>query len=247
MPGITGIFSKDKPEKNIHDLNLMIGAMTHDPAYSVGTHAEEKLGLYVGWVCHKGSFSDCMPLMNGKKDLLLVFSGEDFAGDAVVHRLKARGHEADLTNARYLVNLYEEDPAEFFKRLNGWFSGILVDFRENKVFLFNDRYGMGRINYHEGEGDFIFASEAKALLRIRPRLRKVDPESLGQFLAWDCVLNDRTIFPGIFLLPGGSRWTFRQNNSLEKGRYFKPGHWENRPVLPADVFSECLAEKFIQI
>ena len=59
---------------------------------------------------------------------------------------------------------------EFLEKLNGWFSGVLLDLREQKFVLFNDRYGVNRIYYHEDSRGFYFSSEAKSLLKILPAL-----------------------------------------------------------------------------
>ena len=77
-----------------------------------------------------------------------------------------------------------------------------------KIILFTDRYGLGRIYYHEGPESFYFASEAKSLLKWLPELREFNVRSLGEFFSCDCPLENRTLFRGISLLPGGSRWTF---------------------------------------
>ena len=37
--------------------------------------------------------------------------------------------------------------------------------------LFNDRYGMHRLYYHQAKEAFYFAAEAKAILAVRPELR----------------------------------------------------------------------------
>ncbi len=42
--------------------------MVHEPFYVSGTYANEEVGLCVGWVSHGGSFSDCMPLWNERRD-----------------------------------------------------------------------------------------------------------------------------------------------------------------------------------
>ena len=79
-----------------------------------------------------------------------------------------RGHEFTPDDASYLVHLYEEMGYDFLERLNGAFSGVLLDLREQKFVLFNDRYGVNRIYYHEDKAGFYFSSEAKALLKILP-------------------------------------------------------------------------------
>src|SRR2546425_9777880 len=142
MPGIVGIIAKGSRKKNESDLNLMIDCMMHESFYTKGSYVNAQLGIYVGWVCHRGSFSDCMPVVNETKDIVLLFSGENFADKSVTEQLKRHGHEFDCSNAGYLVHLYEEKGESFLRELNGWFSGILVDLRKAQVILFNDRYGM---------------------------------------------------------------------------------------------------------
>ena len=46
--------------------------------------------------------------------------------------------------------------------------------------LFNDRYGMQRIYCHESKDAFYFAAEAKAILAVRPELRRMDARGLGR-------------------------------------------------------------------
>ena len=247
MPGITGIISRRSFEKNIEDLNEMVDSMMHEPFYTRGTYVNNQLGLYVGWLHHKDSFSDCMPVVNEKKDLVLLFTGENFADKQVTDELRNHGHEFDPYNASYLIHLYEEGGDEFLEKLNGWFSGVLVDPRREKMILFNDRYGMSRIYYYEGKDEFLFSSEAKSLLKVRPGLRSIDMRSLGEFFTCDCILENRSLFSGISVLPGGSSWLFHNSGKTEKDCYFKPDIWENQPILEEEVFYNRLGETFLKI
>lgn len=247
MPGITGIISRESPEKNIEDLRLMTNSMMHEPFYKTGIYLNAQFGLYVGWVCHKNSFSDCMPVVNEKRDIVLVFSGENFGDKDVTAQLKRGGHEFASSNASYLIHMYEEEGDGFLQRLNGWFCGVLVDLRKRMIVLFNDRYGMGRIYYYEGKDVFYFSSEAKSLLRMHPELRKIDLESLGQFFSCGCTFQNKSLFSKMFLLPGGSAWTFCKGSSVKKDQYFKPDVWENQSVLEKEAFYKKLRETFASI
>ena len=53
-----------------------------------------------------------------------------------------------------------------------------------------------------------------------PNNIQIDPNSLGQHFAWKCVLGDKTLFPEINKLPGGSRWSFENGYNAEKNSYF---------------------------
>src|SRR4051812_26698261 len=164
MPGIAGIFSTN-PKADRHDLlKPMLASMLHEPWYKSGSHIDSRLGLAVGWTTHPDSFTDCLPIWNETKDVCLVLAGEEFADQARLDQLRAKGHSFTHGDASYLVHLYEEDPAAFFRKLNGWFSGVLIDLRQQRAILFNDRYALRRIYVHENGDALYFASEAKALL-----------------------------------------------------------------------------------
>jgi asparagine synthase (glutamine-hydrolysing) len=221
----------------------MVTAIRHESFYETGTWVDESLGVYVGWAARKNSFSDGMPLRNERGDASLVFSGEEFPEPETVRRLKERGHSVTAEAPAYLVHLYEEDPA-FPAGLNGRFQGLLTDRNRGTTTLFNDRYGMQRIYCHGAKEAFYFAAEAKAILAVRPELRRVDPRSLGEFVACGCVLENRTIFQGIQVLPPASRWVFANGTLQQKGKYFGPSEWENLGSLEPEAYYRQLREVF---
>lgn len=225
-------------------INKMNECMVHEQWYRHGTYSNRNLFLSIGWTCIKDSFCDCLPIINESKDLILFLTGECAVDEGIIIKLNSRGHHFDQSRANYLIHLYEEDPATFFRSLNGRFSGLIADLRQEKVILFNDRYGMGRIYYYEGKDGFLFSSEAKSILRVRPELRRLDPRGLGEFFTCDCVLENRTLFPNIFLLPGGSVWTFRKGKLNKKEFYFKPNEWESSNLLDGEIVYRRLTETF---
>src|SRR4030042_61790 len=247
MPGITGIISKTLKEKNEGDLQLMVDSMLHESFYKSGTYSNDQAGVEAGWVCHEGSFSDCMPVWNEKKNVVLIFFGENFTDLELFDQLKAKHHKFTNSNASYIIHMYEEDGIDFLRALNGWFSGLLVDMRQGKVFLFNDRYGMQRVFYYESKDKFCFSSEAKALLKICPELRQIDMKGLGEFISCSSVLENRTLFKNVFLLPGASAWEFKTDENPDKRSYFNPDIWENQPWLEKEFFYEKLKDTFTKV
>src|SRR5258708_40060331 len=100
------------------ELARMLQSMCHESFYNTGTWMNESMGVYVGWVARKNSFSDGMPLRNESGDIVLVFSGEEDAEPGTACRLKDRGHSVDMDGASYLVHRYGEQPT-FLTSLNG--------------------------------------------------------------------------------------------------------------------------------
>ncbi|QNI33489.1 hypothetical protein H7849_05950 [Alloacidobacterium dinghuense] len=245
MPGIVGLITKLPRERAERELATMLGTLRHESFYVTGTWIDESLGVYVGWSVQKDSFADGMPLSNETGDVVLVFAGEEFPEVGTAARLTARGHKLDSAEASYLVHLYEDDPS-FPASLNGFFHGLLVDRVRGTATLMNDRYGMQRLYYHESKDAFYFAAEAKAVLAVRPELRSVDPASLGELIAMNAVLENRSLFQGISVMPGASLWRFRNGAIEHKGAYFHPEEWETQTALDADTYYGELRKVFVR-
>jgi len=243
MPGIVGLITKMPSEWAKSQLQRMLKALCLESHYTTGTFVDESLGVYVGWTVRKDSFSDGMPLQNERGDVSLVFSGEEFPDPATATRLKEKGHSFDPNGPSYLVHLYEQD-STFPAGLNGRFHGLVIDRSRGNSTLFNDRYGMHRIYYHEAKEAFYFSVEAKALLAVRPELRSVDPRGLGEFVSCGCVLENRSLFKGIYVLPPASAWVFRDGSIERKGLYFDPREWENQGPLDPEAYYAELREVF---
>jgi asparagine synthase (glutamine-hydrolysing) len=233
MPGIAGIIAAPAGNHRQAVLNSMVSCMMHEPFYSSGQCLLEEAGVSAGWVCHQGSYSDCLPIWNKSRDVCLLFWGEHFDGRE--------------DTAAGLVDLYEKAGAGFFELLNGTFHGLVTDLRENKVVLFNDRYGLARIYYHEAPDGFYFSAEAKSLLKVLPQLRRLDMQGLGEFFSCGCALQGRTLFQGVSLLPPGSIWTFRPGQPVHKAACFKKDDWEAQAPLAAEDYYQRLKETFNRI
>jgi asparagine synthase (glutamine-hydrolysing) len=247
MPGIFGIIGGGDSGKKEAMLHRMAGCLLHEPFYESGTFVNQAMGIHAGWVGLKGSFSDCLPVWNEAKDICLIFAGEHFADHDEIVALQGRGHRFDPGNASCLVHLYEDTGQDFFRKLNGRFSGLLVDLRDASVVLFNDRYGLNRIYVHESRDGFYFSSEAKSLLTVLPGTRQLDPEGLAETFSCGCVLQNRTLFKGLSLLPGGSAWKFVSGQNPRKAAYFKAEDWEDQEILHGEGYYEVLKETWERI
>jgi asparagine synthase (glutamine-hydrolysing) len=218
----------------------MLESMRHENYYVGGQLINRDVGLCLGWLSHPRALGECMPLVSPDKQIVLVIIGEHFAHSRAIVPPSRNSSVED--EAQDLIRLYQESEDKFLNYLNGWFCGVAVDLRLGKVTLFNDRYGMHRIYVHEGEEEFLFASEAKALLRVRPVLRAIEPQSLAQYLQSNCVMGNKTLFKGISLLPAASSWVFAGRAAPQKRAYFDFSSWEQQPILGSEAFHHRFAE-----
>jgi asparagine synthase (glutamine-hydrolysing) len=245
MPGIVGIVTKMPRALAEPQLLRMVESLRHEPFYRTGTWIDESAGVFVGWSVRKDSFADGMPLSNHPGSVILIFSGEEYPEPETGRRFKNENDQPGVRGPSYLIRLYEEGPS-FPASLNGRFHGLLVDRNRGTTTLFNDRYGIHRIYYHESKDGFYFAAEAKAILAIRPELRAADFRSLGELVSCGCVLENRTVFQNVSVLPPASAWSFRNSFIEKKTSYFEPAEWENQEPLGAESYYRALREVFSQ-
>jgi asparagine synthase (glutamine-hydrolysing) len=237
MPGIFGIIGSESHTRGERHLQQMSARMQVGDALSGATLAFPELRIHAGWTAHSGSFAAMHSSYTQACGITLILSGE------------CNNHErsADGGNPSRIITEYEKLGEGCFERLNGLFSGLLIDRHQRRAFLFNDRYGIERLYVHESNGETYFASEAKALLAVLPQLRAFDETGVAQYLAYGCTMGERTLFRGISLLPGGSKWAVESGAVRSKGRYFRPETWEAQEPLSAEQYRREFSETFQRI
>lgn len=218
----------------------MMNAVRHHASYECGTWDDRVLGIYCGWTARAGSFPRGLPLRSPQGHHTLLFAGEEFP---LAPKRAGEVRDSGADEGGYLAAQCDSE-AVFPGGLNGRFQGLAVDHRGGTASLFNDRFGLQRLYYHEAKDTLYFAAEAKAILAVRPELRRLHPRSLGEWIACGCVLDNRSLFEGIGVLPPASRWVLRDGGVEKRDQYFDPREWEAQPPLDAEEFYQRLRDVF---
>ena len=201
----------------------------------------EELGLGVGWTAEAVDGPRARMIANAGGDVCLVFVGENF------HDFGAGTAGFDPSDLRPVLAAYEREGRTALERINGWFSGVLIDARAGRVLVFNDRYGLSRIYVHEAPAGFYFASRPAPLLGALPALRSLDVRGLGEWFACGCSLQNRTLFTAVTLLPAGSVWSFHAGGRRTRERLFEPSVWETQAALSPAEYEEALRALFPRV
>lgn len=234
MPGIVGIISPRRPTATRRDLEAMVAAMRHDQACPVEAYQPADMGIAFARVGYPAARGGQDSVIARSSQAALAMDGEHFAHGVATH---------GGNSAHALLEAFESrDALGCIEQLNGWFAGVFVNRQTREVVLFNDRYGMGRLYLHEGPEELLFASEAKALLAVRPHLRSLATPALAELLRYNCVFGERTLFAQVTLLPRASAWTFANSQLQHRHQYFDFQQWENQePLSPAEFEKEYAA------
>jgi len=145
---------------------------------------------------------------------------------------------------RDVVQSFRERGNQTFVDLNGSFSLVIFDKREESVHVVSDRFSTRPIYYWHRGKEFAFASEPKAILRYPPYLKKLNLVAVTKFFRYGrlCLFGDDTWFEGILGVAPGSVLTFHGGEvSIEK--YWDLGYRADRRSSPDD-FADRLASSF---
>jgi len=204
MCGIAGIISPNKKKINAADLRQMGNAIAHR-----GPDDEGFLRLdNVGFVHKRLSIIDLVtghqPMSNQDSSVWIVYNGEIYNYIELRAELIKKGYRF-VTNSdtEVIIHLYEEYGRESLSRLNGMFAFTIYDRRKDLIFSARDHFGIKPYYYVFVKDEFIFASEIKAILKVRPQFKNENPDALYDYLVFQFCLGNKTFFRGINkLLPG---------------------------------------------
>ena len=204
MCGIAGIVSQHMGRIQQAELQTMGEAIRHRGPDDEGLY----LGDHVGLAHRRLSIIDLVtghqPMTNEDSSIWIVFNGEIYNYLELRLELMSKGHRfKTASDTEVLVHLYEEYGPDFLLKLNGMFAFALYDQARDRLMAARDHFGIKPYYYAMNKDEFIFASEIKAIVAIRPEYRVPDTQALYDYITFQFCLHDKTFFRGIKkLLPG---------------------------------------------
>jgi asparagine synthase (glutamine-hydrolysing) len=206
MCGIAGYASPNggTPPSYPRLLDSMTDALTHRGPDDAGRWTDDGIGLGIRRLSIIDLEGGHQPLSNEDGSVWIVMNGEIFNHLELRERLEAQGHRfKTLSDTEAVVHAYEEWGENCVDQLNGQFAFSLWDRRHRRLFIARDRVGIKPLYYLERGGEFWFASELKALLRLPFVNRTVDFEALRHYLVLEYVPSPLSIIEGIRKLSPG--------------------------------------------
>jgi asparagine synthase (glutamine-hydrolysing) len=205
MCGICGCAGvQDNPDR----VAAMLGSLTHRGPDDEGVWHTR--GLTLG---HRRlaivdlSKDGHQPMTTADGALTAVVNGEIYNYPDLRRELEANGATfRSHSDSEVVLHAYRASGTASFGQFNGMFAYGLWDDAAQKLYVVRDRLGIKPVYYWQdpSTGMFCFASEIKALLVASGRSEwQIDAESLGQYLTYENLLGDRTLFAGIRMVPPG--------------------------------------------
>jgi len=205
MPGLLGEFYKNKSNDSL--INLMLKTLKHENWYKINKYKNEFCSL--GRI-HLNIFNhESQPIFNKNHSLCIFMDGKIYDYANKKNELINKGYKFKIKNdAEFCLFLYEENGLNFVKKLNGDFVIAIIDIKNKKLMLFNDRYGLRPLFYVETKNKLLFAPEVKALLCDKEIKKKFDYSAVIDFLSFGRMINNKTFYKNIKILPPASIFIF---------------------------------------
>lgn len=163
----------------------------------------------------------------------IVFNGEIYNYRVLRQELQAKGERFQTqSDTETILRLYARDGIDGLNRLEGMYAICLYDPASRCIHLVRDRMGIKPLYYAEVAGQFLFASEIKAILAALDKPPAIDSSSLSHYLTLRYVPSPSTIWQNIKKLEPGCRLTL----DLETKRHKIERYWtydiNARPLEP---------------
>lgn len=167
------------------------------------------------------------PMLSADGKVAIVFNGEIYNHAELRAELQASGRHrfrTDHSDTEALLEAYLEWGPECVQRLYGMFAFVIHDARDAanpQVHLVRDRVGIKPLYFtRTAAGEWLFASEIKALL-VNPAVDKtLNDHALWHYLSFIVSPAPMTMFDGIFKLPAATWATIEKHGRTRARRYW---------------------------
>ena len=224
MCGFAGYITKEGLAKNYKDdLLEMMNAIVHRGPDDAGSHIDDMAGLGFRRLSIIGIENGKQPMYNEDGSIVVVFNGEIYNYKEIKEELINKGHlfktQADT---EVLVHGYEEYGPDVVQKLRGMYAFAIWNRKKKELFIARDIFGIKPLFYTETkEGDFVFGSEIKSLLKFPNVKKEFNPEALESYLSFQYSVLPETFFKGIYRL-SPAHCIIWKNGQMDIKRYWKP-------------------------
>ena len=162
------------------------------------------------------------PMFSNSKKECIVLNGEIYGYQDLKKKYSNYNYRG-TSDTEVILAMYQQKGQNLVEELPGMFAFAIWDEEKQELFCARDRFGEKPFYYALGKnGEFIFASEIKAILvsgLIKPT---VNQEAISHFLQYGYVNAQQSIYSNIFTLPPAHFLVYAKGKIQQKRYYSIP-------------------------
>ena len=149
------------------------------------------------------------PMEDEASGLKILFNGEVYNYKEIRKELIRRKHKfSSESDTEVILKAFIEWGTDCFNMFEGMFSICLIDSKKEEIVLVRDSVGIKPLYYSFSGQDLIIASEQKAILKTVDLNAEVNLDALDDYLLYQSVLGEQTLFKNISKIQRGEILTF---------------------------------------
>ena len=185
------------------------------------------------------------PIRNEDGTKVLVFNGEIYNFQSLRDDLLKKGHVFKTrTDSETILHGYEEYGKEILQRLRGMFAFVIWDKEKRELFGARDIFGIKPFYYYDDGKTFLFGSEIKSFLEHPGFHKELDEERIPEYLSYEYIPYENTIFKNVYKLPGAHCLTYRDGR-LKVERYYSI-QYRIEEDKPLEYWEEQIQKEFAE-
>ena len=227
MCGIAGVVGIKDKNIAAEIINKMNASLKHRGPDAAGFFVAENICLgHLRLSIIDLSENANQPFFDAANRYSITFNGEIYNFQEVKKLLTDYPFRTE-SDTEVILASYIKYGADCLSLFNGMFAFAIWDQERRELFVARDRLGVKPFYYALTEkGEFVFASEIRAILNSELVDRKLSQYGVYDYLMYQSVYAPLTIVEGIFQLPAGEFGVF------SNGNFTKHSYWqiENKPA-----------------
>jgi asparagine synthase (glutamine-hydrolysing) len=218
MCGIAGIVSTNA-QRFENEVQRMVTALHHRGPDQRGIHQFENCLLGHARLKIVDLFTGEQPMLSSDKQVAITFNGEIYGYKELKKTIKDYAF-ATTSDTEVILAIYQQQGTDMLKNLPGAFAFGIWDNQKQQLFCARDRFGEKPIYYALGKGgEFIFASEIKAILSAGLIDPILSTDAVAHYLKKLHVQPNETIYKNIYTLPP-AHFLIYKNGKVDLKRYW---------------------------
>lgn len=159
------------------------------------------------------------PMFSNTRNECIVLNGEIY-GYLDIKKKYSDYPYRGTSDTELILAMYQAKGENLIHELPGMFAFAIWDDKKQELFCARDRFGEKPFYYATGKnGEFIFASEIKAILASELITPEVNNDALAHFLQYGYVNAQQSIYSNIFTLPPAHQLIY-SNGKISVKRYY---------------------------
>ena len=222
MCGICGYISKKRITED--ELRIMNDTMYHRGPNDSGVAIYEgRDGYSIGFAQRRLAILDLspqghQPMYSANGRISIVFNGEIYNFLELKEELKDYPYKSTC-DTEVIIAAYLKWGIHMVDHIHGMFAIALYDRDTEDVYLIRDRIGKKPLFYWINDGNIVFGSELKPIMKCPGFKGEIRRQILPRYLYNQYIVAPETIFKDVYKLEPGSILKFK-NGNIKKWKYW---------------------------